>query len=115
MKVTGEYCWVLTQAVGWSRCGPPESKFWSLISQINPTRCTILVNIFVYFSSLRVSGIHVPIIRRKLLYPCDTGTCHSVRVASGLLVGLNLIQPVDQTPTIQSDKYQCRMDTAIFS
>jgi len=25
------------------------------------------------------------------------------------------IQPADQTPTILSDKYQCRKDTAIFS
>ena len=58
------------------------------ISQINPTRCTILFNIFIYFSSLHVSGIHVPIIRRKLLYLCDTDICHSVRVVSGLLVGL---------------------------
>ena len=44
---------------------------------------------YIYFSSLHVSGIHVPIIRRKLLYPCVTGNCHTVWVASGLLVGLN--------------------------
>jgi len=25
------------------------------------------------------------------------------------------IQPADQSPSIQSDKYQCRIDTAIFS
>ena len=48
----------------------------------------------------------------KLLYPCDTGICHSVWVVSGLL--FRLIQPADQTPPIQSDKYQCRLDTAIF-
>jgi len=42
---------------------------------------------YIYFSSLHVSGIHVPIIRRELLYLCDTGICHSVWVASGLLVG----------------------------
>jgi hypothetical protein len=60
-----------------------------IILQINPTRCTILFNICIYFSSLHVSGIHVPIIRRKLLYLCDTGICHCVWVASGLLVGLN--------------------------
>ena len=58
------------------------------VSQINPTRCTILFNVFIYFSSLHVSGVHAPIITRKLLYLCDTGTCHSVWVASGLLVGL---------------------------
>jgi hypothetical protein len=33
----------------------------------------------------------VPIIRRKFLYICDTGICHSVCVATGLLVGLKLI------------------------
>ena len=83
------------------------------ISQINPTSCTIHFNIFIYFSSLHVSGIHVPIIRRKLLYPCDIGICHSAWVASGLLVGLK-IQPADQTPPMQIDKYQCHMDTVIF-
>ena len=46
------------------------------------------VNIFIYFCSLHVSGIQAPNIRRKLLYVCDTGICHSVWVASGLLVGL---------------------------
>ena len=35
-----------------------------------------------------VSGIKVPIIRRKSLYLCDTGICHSGWVASGQLVGL---------------------------
>ena len=47
-----------------------------------------MFNIFIYFSSLHVSGIYVPIIRRKLLYLCDTGICHSVCVVCGLLVGL---------------------------
>ena len=85
-----------------------------IISEISPTRCTILLNIYIYFSSLHVSGIHVPIIRRKLLYLCDTGICHSVWVATGLLIGFS-IQPTDQTPPIQSDKYQCRIGTVIFS
>jgi len=31
---------------------------------------------------------------------------------SGLLVGVSL-QPADQTPPIQSGKYQCRIDTVI--
>ena len=56
------------------------------ISKINSIRCTILFNIFIYFSALNVSDFHVPIIRRKLLYPCDTGICHSVWVPYGLLV-----------------------------
>ena len=40
----------------------------------------------------------------RLLYLRDTGICHSVCS----------IQPADQTQTIQSDKYHCRQDTAIF-
>jgi len=59
------------------------------------------------------------------MYLCDTGICHSVCVASGLLVGFSVwvassllvglkLQQADQTPPIQSDKYQCRKDTAIF-
>ena len=47
----------------------------------------------------------------KLLYLCDIGICHSVWLASDLLVGVE-IQPADQTPPIQSD--QCRIYTAIF-
>ena len=41
-----------------------------IISQINPTSCTILFNISLYFSSLHVSGLHAPTFRRKLLYLC---------------------------------------------
>ena len=52
----------------------------------------------------------MPIIRRKLLYLCDTGICHSIWVASGLLVG-GKFQPADQKPPIQSDKHQCRIDS----
>ena len=48
----------------------------------------------------------------EITYLCDTGICHSVWVASGLLVGVKL-QPVDQTPPMQNDKYQCRIDTVI--
>jgi len=72
----------------------------SLYNLANPTRCTILFNIFIYFSSLRVSSIHVLIIRRILLYLFNTGMCHSVWVASGLLVGLKF-QPADKTPPIE--------------
>ena len=60
------------------------------LSQINPTRHTILFNMFIYFSSLHVSVIHVLIIGRKLLYLCDAGIFRSVWVATGLLVGLKL-------------------------
>ena len=68
-----------------------------IISQINPTRCTILFNIFIYYSSLHVSGIHVPINRRKVLYLCDIGICHSVCVACGRLVGVKLVGNQFQT------------------
>jgi len=69
------------------------------------------LTIFIYVSSLHVSDIHVPIIRTKSLYLCDTGICHSGWVASGWIE----IQPADQTPPIQSDKYQCGIDTVILS
>jgi len=68
----------------------------------------------MYLSSLHVSGIHESIIRRKLLYLCDAGICQSVWVAFGLMVGLK-IQPADQSTPMQSDKYQCRIDTVLFT
>jgi len=34
-------------------------------SQINPTRCTNLLSTYTYFTSLHVSGNHVPIIWRN--------------------------------------------------
>ena len=47
------------------QCVPHKSKNILDILQINPTSCTVLFNIFIYFSTLHVSGIHLPIIRRK--------------------------------------------------
>ena len=48
-----------------------------------PTGCTILFNIFIYLfiylSSLHVSGVHAAITTRKLLYLCDSGTWHSIK------------------------------------
>jgi len=41
--------------------------------------------------------------QEKLPYLCDIGICHS---------GVKL-QPADQTPPIQSDKYQCPIDTVV--
>ena len=50
-----------------------------IITQINPAMCTIRFNIFIYFSSLYVSGIHVPIFRRKLLLSmCHWYLSHSM-------------------------------------
>ena len=90
----------------------------SSILQITQLGAHFCLNVFIYFYSLHVSDIQVPVIRRKLLYLCDTSICHSVRVTSGRLVGFNFgfsIQPADQTPPTQSDKYQCRIDTVTFS
>ena len=72
----------------------------SLYNLVNKSKqVPILFNIFIYFSSLHVSGIPVPIIRRKLLYLCDTGICHSVWMVSGLLVGFNPTSRPDSTHT----------------
>ena len=49
------------------------------ISQIIQLGAQFCLNIFIYVFSVHVSGIQVPIIRRKLLYLCDTDTCHSER------------------------------------
>jgi hypothetical protein len=53
------------------------------ISQINPTRDTILFNIFIYFSSLHVSGVHAPIIERNC---CIYATLAVVTLCGWLLV-----------------------------
>jgi len=69
-----------------------------------------MFNIFIYFSSLHVSGIHMPITRRKIAV--------SIRhwYLSLCMCGVwSAIQPAEQTAPIQSDKYQCRLDTEIFS
>ena len=49
------------------------------ISQIIQLGEHFCLNIFIYVSSLHVSGIQVLIIRRKLPYLCDTGISHSER------------------------------------
>ena len=68
-------------------------------SQINPTRVTVLFNMFIYFCSLHVSGRPCAHHQEKLLYLCDTGTCHSLCVAPGLLVGFNPTSRLDVTHT----------------
>jgi hypothetical protein len=60
-----------------------------IISQIKRTMCTNLFNTSIYFSSLHVSDIHVPLITIKLPKLCVASTCHTVWMASGLLVGVN--------------------------
>ena len=74
-----------------------------MLFQIKPTRCTILLSIFIS-TSVHVSGNYVPIIRTTY-YLCDTGIFHSVWAADWS-PGLQ----TRQTP-IQSEKYRCRIDT----
>ena len=66
--------------------------------QISPTRCTILLNIFISFLYVFRASICLSSVE-KLLYLCDTGICHSVWVASGLVVGLNPTSRPDATNT----------------
>ena len=67
------------------------------ILQINPTRCTILLSIFI-----------------SLLYMFRATTCPSSgEITVSVRHWYLSLQPADQTPPIQSDKYQCRTDTVI--
>ena len=93
--IGGESCRTVLSSVTLYKVLQTSRKYIQLGAQFR------LIYLFIYFSSLHVSGIHVPIIRRKSLYLCDTGIFHSVWVASGLLVGLISIQPADQTPPIR--------------
>jgi len=53
---------------------------------------------FIYFSSLHVSGIMYPSSGKKLLHLCNTGICHSVWVVPDLLVGLQSNQQIRHHP-----------------
>jgi len=91
---------------------------YPVVSHIIHLGAHFCLNLFIYVSSLHVLGIQVPIVRKKSLYLCDTGICHSGWVAFGRLVGLKFqvtIQPADQTPPIQNDKCRCHIGTVIFS
>ena len=69
--------------------------------QMEPTRCTLLLSIFIS-TSLHVSSNYVPLIRR-------TYCVYATLVFFTLYVWLAGLQ-TRQTPT-QSEKYQCRIDT----
>jgi len=71
--------------------------------QIKPTRCRLLLSIFIS-TSLHVSGNYVPIIRRNY---CIYATLVFF-VLYGWQSGLQTKQP-----PIQSKKYQCRIYTVI--
>ena len=73
-----------------------------------------IFNIFIYFSSLHVSGNHGS--------SSGENFCIHANLVLVTLYGWRLVcwfwisnQPADQTPPIQSDKYQCRIDTVNFS
>jgi len=69
--------------------------------QMKPTRCTLILSVFIS-TSLHVSGNYVPIIRRTY---CINPTVVYFTLC-GWLSGLQTRQP-----PIQSEKYQCRVDT----
>jgi len=70
--------------------------------KIKPNRCTLLLSIFIS-TSVHVSGNYVPIIRR-------TYCIYATLVCFTLYGWLSGMQQTRQPP-IQSEKYQCRIDT----
>ena len=67
---------------------------------------------YIYFSFLHISGNCVPIVRRNY---CIYATLVFVTLygwLSGLPVGIHSNRQTRQKP-VQSDKYQCRIDTII--
>jgi len=75
---------------------------------MKPTKCTLLLSIF-FSTSLHVSDNCVPIIRRTYCIYATLVFCTLYGWLSGRLVGMRHI-PTRQ-PLIQSEKYQCRIDT----
>ena len=77
---------------------------------MKPTRCTLLLSIFIS-NSLHVSGNYVPIIRRTYCIYATLGTCYSVWMTVWS-AGWDETHPNQQTrqPPIHSEKYQCRID-----
>ena len=82
------------------------------ISQISPTRCTILLNVFIsllytfWASMCPSSGENYCICAALVLALCIGGVWSAGWIEN---------QAADRTPPIQSDKYQCHIDTVIFS
>ena len=78
--------------------------------QVKPTRCTLLLSIFIS-NSLHVSGNYVHIIGRTYCIYTTLVFFSLCWWLSGLLVGMRLI-PNQQTrqPPTQSEKYRCRID-----
>ena len=81
-------------------CFVDRASLYNLF-QMKPTRCTLLLSRFIS-TSLYVSGKCVPIIRRTY---CIYATLVFFTLY-GWLTGLQTSQP-----PIESEKYQCRIDT----
>jgi len=71
--------------------------------KMKPTRCTLLLSIFIS-TSLHVSGNYVTIIRR-------TYCIHATLVFFTLCGWLSGLLQHTRQPDRQSEKYQCRIDT----
>ena len=86
-------------------------EVWKVL-QISPTRCTILLSIFISLlymfraSMCPSSGENCSIYATRIFV-----TLYGWR----LVCWFDATQPADQTPPIQNDKYQCRIDTATSS
>ena len=83
-----------------------------IILQISPTRCTILLNIFIsphsmFRASMCPSSVENHCICATLVFGTLYRWC--------LVCWLDAIQPADRTLLIQNTKHQCRTDTVIFS
>ena len=77
-------------------------RYTTGLFQMKPTRCTLLLSIFIS-TSLHVSGNYVPIIRRTY---CIYATLVFFTLHEWVSVLLQTRQPL-----IQSEKYECRIDT----
>jgi len=89
-------------------CFVDRASLYNLF-QMQPTRCTILLSIFIS-TSLHVSGNYVPISRETYCIYATLANCYSVWVAVWS-AGWDETHPNHQTrrPSTQGEKYQCRI------
>ena len=87
-------------------------KFFWVFSQVSPIRCIVLLNMFISLLYM---------FRASMCPSSGENYCIYTTLVFVTLYGWRLvcrsdsIQPADQTPPTKSDKYQCRIDTVIFS
>jgi hypothetical protein len=89
------------------------------VLQISPTRRTLLLNILISLLYMFRASTCPPSGENYCIYATLVFvTLFGWRLVCWLDISIQPadrnIQQVDQTPPIQSDKYQCRIDTAIF-